>query len=638
MIKMTKKKDLSRSLEDYAYQCVTRRLLRRVEGFLDGKPGFVILIAQPGVNPADYYPAIAADLFGDDYPERSNCGVMVIKTGEKQPAILGKFDADCRLRHRIVVIASDRECIPSEIRFSADTIIDVPPVSPRDLKAACKTVLEIDITAAQAKEALKAPWHLLLRTLRPGRPIDDVLSRLKNIPVVSETHAPKSRAANSMKLEEMHGYGPAKEWGLQLADDLGDWRDGRISWDDVDKGLLLSGPPGIGKSVFARALALQCGVKLIVTSLGQWQAKGHLGDLLSAMRTDFARAKNMAPCIMLIDEMDSFGDRSTFTDRNKDYSTQVVNALLECLDSLDGREGVVVVAATNNPNDIDPAVLRAGRIDRHIALELPDGDTRLAIIKQISGIAISDDEAPRIKQMTIGSSGADLAKMCREARRLARRDKRPVDENDLIIGLPKLMRVEGEFRRHVAIHEAGHTLVGWRLDAGEFLGTTVFDWINPAVGNQRVGMAIFRLPGTGARMRQHHLDRIACLLGGIAAEELVLGEFSDGAGGDDASDLGIATTLATALEAQLGLGERLRYSAVSDADDWERLRRVDVKLAARVDKVLREQFERAKEILSDERRLHSAIVEVLCNDGKLGPEGLAELEVSQMDHDPIKAA
>jgi len=638
MIKMTKKKDLSRSLEDYAYQCVTRRLLRRIEGFLDGKPGFVILVAQPGVNPADYYPAVAADLFGDDYPERSNCGVMVIKTGEKPPAILGRFDADCRLRHRIVVMASDHECIPPEIRFAADIIIDVPPVSPRDLKEACKTVLEIDITATQAKEALKAPWQLLLRTLRPGRPIDDVLSRLKNIPVVSETHAPKSGTGDSMKLKEMHGYGPAKEWGLQLAGDLADWRDGRISWDDVDKGLLLSGPPGIGKSVFARALALQCGVKLIVTSLGQWQAKGHLGDLLSAMRTDFARAKNMAPCIMLIDEMDSFGDRATFTDRNKDYSTQVVNALLECLDSLDGREGVVVIAATNNPDQIDAAILRAGRIDRHIALELPDGDTRLAIIKQISGIVLSDEAAVRIRQTTVGSSGADLAKMCREARRRARQDRRPVDDADLVVGLPKLTRVEGEFRRHVAVHEAGHTLVGWRLGAGEFLGTTIFDWINPTVSNQRVGMATFRLPGAGARMRQHHLDRIACLLGGIAAEEMVLGEFSDGAGGDDASDLGMATTLATALEAQLGLGERLRYSAVSDVGDWERLRRVDVKLAARVDKVMREQFDRAKEILSNDKKLHAAIADVLFQFGKLSPDDLEGMAAGVGRRDPIKAA
>lgn len=625
MIKM-KKKDLSRSLEDNAYQCVTRRLLRRIEGFLDGKPGFVILIAQPGINPADYYPAVAADLFGDDYPERSNCGLMVIKSGEKPAAIIGKFDVECRSRHRIVVMASDRECIPPEIRFSADIIIDVPPVSARDLKAACKAVLEIEVTAAQAKEALKAPWQLLLRTLRPGRSMDDVLSRLKNIPVVLETRAPTAKTAVSMKLEEMYGYGPAKEWGLQLARDLQDWRDGRISWDDVDKGLLLSGPPGIGKSVFAKALAAHCGVKLVATSLGQWQAKGHLGDLLGAMRNDFMRAKTLAPCIMLIDELDSFGDRASFTDRNRDYSTQVVNALLEALNGLDGREGVVVIAATNNPDGIDGAILRAGRIDRHIALELPDGETRIAIIEQISGVALSADARARIGQVTIGLSGADLAKMCREARRRARKDRRSVDEDDLIIGLPRLMKVEGEFRRHVAIHEAGHTLVGWRLGAGEFLGTTVFDWINPAVSSQRVGMAIFQLPGAGARMRQHHLDRIACLLGGIAAEELVLGEFSDGAGGDDSSDLGMATTLATALEAQLGLGERLRYSSVSDTDDWERLRRVDVKLAARVDKVLREQFDRAKEILERETKLHSAIVDVLCDVGRLDPLGLAQLD------------
>ncbi|MCK3776664.1 ATP-binding protein [Ensifer sesbaniae] len=146
----------------------------------------------------------------------------------------------------------------------------------------------------------------------------------------------------------MYGYGGAKEWGLELAQDLIDWQRGRIDWSEVDTGIVLSGPPGVGKTQFAAALARQCSVPIIAASLARWQARGHLGDLLKAMRSDFDKAKESAPCILFCDELDSFGDRNSFSADNKDYSTQVVNGFLEHLDGLDGREGVVVIGATNN--------------------------------------------------------------------------------------------------------------------------------------------------------------------------------------------------------------------------------------------------------------------------------------------------
>lgn len=137
--------------------------------------------------------------------------------------------------------------------------------------------------------------------------------------------------------------------GLDLARDLADWRAGTISWNDADKGVLLSGPPGTGKTMFARALAATCGVKLIATSYAKWQAKGYLNDFLKAMQKSFKDAKAAAPTILFIDELDAFGSRDGAEGSNASYDIKTITALLEELDGIHDREGVIVVAACNHP-------------------------------------------------------------------------------------------------------------------------------------------------------------------------------------------------------------------------------------------------------------------------------------------------
>src|SRR3546814_617433 len=149
---------------------------------------------------------------------------------------------------------------------------------------------------------------------------------------------------------------------------------GGLRWEDVDCGVLLSGPTGVGKTMFAGALARTCGCPLVSASLGEWQAAGHLGDLLKAMRRTFDEARKCAPCILFIDEIDSFGDRAAFDRHHRDYGIPLVNAFLEELDGVRGRAGVVVVGATNDPERIDPAIRRPGRLDRTIELGLPDAE------------------------------------------------------------------------------------------------------------------------------------------------------------------------------------------------------------------------------------------------------------------------
>lgn len=158
----------------------------------------------------------------------------------------------------------------------------------------------------------------------------------------------------------------------------------------------------MGKTVFAQALAKSCDVHLVLGSIGRWQAKGHLGDMLKAMRAAFDEARARVPSIMFLEEIDAVGDREKFSDHNAQYCTEVVNALLECIDGAEGREGVVVVGACNHPHKIDAALTRAGRLDRHIRIPLPDRKGREGILRWHLAGALVDADLSDVSERTEG--------------------------------------------------------------------------------------------------------------------------------------------------------------------------------------------------------------------------------------------
>ncbi len=315
------------------------------------------------------------------------------------------------------------------------------------------------------------------------------------------------------------------------------------------------------------------------------------------MRRDFAEAKKKAPSILFIDEIDSIGDRGAFENQHRSYNVQVVNALLECLDGTVDRDGVIVIGATNHPAMIDPAVIRAGRLDKHIEIPLPDTQARAAIILQYIDNALSLAEIEEVLPRTSGFSGADLAQLCRQARRSARVQKRSVTVSDLVEHLPNVLPVEGDYRRSIAIHEAGHTVVGVRLNYGKFLGVAIAGYLRSGT-TQPAGGAAFDTSGLMFRNRQSYLDEICTLLAGIAAEEFVLGTFGDGAGGGRGSDLERATDVATQIETQFGMGKTVRHTIARDAHDLEQVRRGDPDLRERIERIVDEQFQRAKNIVA----------------------------------------
>ncbi|OLP52404.1 hypothetical protein BJF91_02315 [Allorhizobium taibaishanense] len=527
-------------------------------------------------------------------------------------------------KRRLLIFKENGVELPAQVMLGVDVKVDIPPISTTDFRIGCRIAYRIDVTRAEAETAMTYPLQHVWAALRRGRPIRNALTRLAEQSALSAKQS-SNKKEGLPPLQDMFGYGAAKDWGLELAQDLSDWQRGKIDWSEVDTGIVLSGPPGVGKTQFAAALARQCDVPIIATSLARWQATGHLGDLLKAMRGDFHKAKESAPCILFCDELDSFGDRSSFSPDNRDYSTQVVNGFLEHLDGLDGREGVVVIGATNALDRIDRAILRPGRLTKHVAISLPTATDRIAILQQQLGQKLPRKTHRRLMAATGGFSGADLAKITRDAKRVARRAKRDVTVADIIKSLPEMVAITGELRRALAVHEAGHTVAVVALEHGKFYGAMIIDHTRNDSESVPGGGAYFEVPNVGYRTVQTYRDRIAVLLAGIAAEEVLLGAVSDGAGVGPNSDLAQATRIATMLQSVMGMGNRLRHSLAKSDRELETLRLHDPSVAIWVDDILRSEFERAKQIIRSQLKLVEAVADELEAKGKVSADQVAEM-------------
>jgi hypothetical protein len=182
-------------------------------------------------------------------------------------------------------------------------------------------------------------------------------------------------------VEKLTGYGAARQWALDLKTDLQAFKNDEVKWSDLSSRLLLSGPPGTGKTTFARALCNTLELPLIATSVARWLETSHLGDVLAAIGATFDHVSQASPCILFIDEIDNIGSRGGGGDRPFDeYWSTLVNRLLELLDGASKTTGVIIVGATNRPEKIDPALLRSGRLEKHIIIPPPDTEALIGII------------------------------------------------------------------------------------------------------------------------------------------------------------------------------------------------------------------------------------------------------------------
>lgn len=521
--------------------------------------------------------------------------VWVLSESKRSNRVRRSLFEEASEKDEAILICDSETEFDEDAALWADVFVHLPKPTARQIEAAFRRFghilsdSDLDMLAAET-------WTRLSYAFPPKRPVSVGLQRLRSCPhtIVGEVSQPDGGPT----LADIHGFGEAAEWGFELARDLEDFRAGKVGWDEVDAGVLISGRPGTGKTLFAGALARSCRVPIIASSAAQWQAAGYLNDFLRSMHATFEEARAKAPCLLFIDEIDAFGSRTT-GGHNDDYKRQAINGLLEELDGFKRRSGVVVVGATNHPEDLDPAIRRAGRLDRHIVIPLPDATARQKIFEQLAGFAVPPEQMDRFGRSTEGMSGAEIEQLVRDGKRVARRRGSHDAHFDDVVHLMKpLVRLPSLQKRVVSVHETGHAIVGFELgmnlESVEVNDTFVED------GATSVGVTHFRAPEFARHTRSFYNDHLAMLLAGLAAEKMIFGDFCDGAVGGDQSDLARATALATKLEACFGLGRTLAVEVVSNRE-LALLRAQDPSLRECVQHILEQAFERASSILRRKR-------------------------------------
>ncbi|MGO4618545.1 AAA family ATPase [Ensifer sp. 2YAB10] len=588
---------------------------RHLRSFRRANACFLVAILPQGVSSLTWKDATMAwTKHGDDASWRYKEPVIVASE-----SILDDLKVS---RERVIVLIEhdDRENLLKHVTIAAaDAVIEIDCLDPKLIQLAFHEVVGGALSYSEAAALATLPASRRRLISLSGRPMSATIARLsaalKNEEVAkTETVTSPKKKTPVRPLDELHGYGEAKTWGLELARDLADYRAGNITWADVDSGLLLSGLPGTGKTTFAKSLAETCGVGLVIGSYSTWlgTGDGHQGDLLKSMRQAFDLARKLAPCILLIDEVDNFVQRGSLgSKRSDEWMRGVVNCLLELLDGATSREGVVVIGACNDASVVDEALRRPGRLDRHIELGLPDAGARMHILRDYLGVDL--DLRPYLRRSE-GMSGADLERVARDARRLARRERAEIEHRHLVAALPTRIRRTPDCMRHLARHEIGHAVVGHALGIGSLLVVHITQEYDPkAVGPSVAGAASFRSPDGELRNAAAFADAICAKLGGLASETMFYGSHGEGC----ISDLEDATSLATYMLSSLGMGGNLSSAGHRDQKALEQARLLDPKLAQAVEEMLQTQAVRAREILEQHRDAIDELTELLILRGRM---------------------
>jgi len=416
----------------------------------------------------------------------------------------------------------------------------------------------------------------------------------------------KARVYNKGKtgitFADVAGVDEAKQELQEVVDFLANGAKYKKIGAKIPKGILLVGPPGTGKTLIAKAVAGEAGVPFLSMS-GSEFVEVYVGVGASRVRDLFNRAKSQAPCIVFIDELDAIGKtRGNNPNTGNDEREQTLNQLLTAMDGFDGNDGVIVIAATNRPEILDPALRRPGRFDRQVLVDLPDKSGRVEILRvHALSVALGEDvDFEVIANQTFGFAGADLANLVNEAALLAARENRQVvlmkhfqeALERVVAGLEKRSRVLSPLERQiVAYHEVGHALVG-ALATGR--GKVSKISIVPR-GAGALGYTLHMPEEDRFLMLQDELHgQLATLLGGRAAEEIIFGNVSTGA----SDDIQKATDLAERAVTRYGMSDTLGPVAFERnssrfLDEGTSRRAISEEVSVEIDRQVKQNIDRA---------------------------------------------
>ena len=388
----------------------------------------------------------------------------------------------------------------------------------------------------------------------------------------------------------------------------------------IPKGALLVGPPGTGKTLLAKAVAGEANVPFFSMS-GSDFVEMFVGVGASRVRDLFRQAKEKSPCIIFIDEIDAIGrargKNPSFNSNDERENT--LNQLLTEMDGFGSNSGVIILAATNRADILDKALLRAGRFDRQISVDLPDVHERNEIFKvHLRPLKTAEDlNIDFLAKQTPGFSGADIANVCNEAALIAaRKNKKAVEKQDfldavdrIIGGLEKKTKITTlSEKKSIATHEAGHASVSWLL---EFANPLVKVTIVPR--GKALGAAWYLPEERQLTTKEQMLDEMCSLLGGRAAEEVCFGKVSTGA----LNDLERATKMAYAMVVYYGMSDKLKNISFYDSTqaDYSFTKPYSDNTAEIIDQemqsIVSEQYERAKSIIATNREKHQELANLL---------------------------
>lgn len=451
----------------------------------------------------------------------------------------------------ILLLSPDADsCLPAEALRLADHRLTLAPIDASDVTAAVRATTGRTCSPADTAglDGLRISAETLTASVRPGRTPAQCVAHLFKL----ATPPVATGRGRDLTLDELHGARDAVAWCRQVTHDLQGWREG-AHWSTVSNGGVFHGPPGTGKTLTAQAFAASAGVPLVTGSLPGWQSVGqaHLGTTLQAMRKAFADAKAMAAgrrgCILLIEEIDTFVDRRTVRHDHADYTLQIGNGLLECLDGVGGREGVVVIGTTNDIGRVDPAILRPGRLGKHIEIGFPDAGERVAMLRVRLGDDLVGADLMPVSHRTEGHTGAMIEALVEDARRRARHAGRPLVVGDLLaVASAGDEGTPAAILDRIAVHEAGHAVLAHLEQPGREMVLAL-----QTRGDHRGWMAT-KDAHQGVWTLAAAEENIRIMLGGRAAEEALLDSASSGA----RQDLMTATSVAVSLVAEWGMGGR----------------------------------------------------------------------------------